>query len=55
MWGEQVFIENKAGAGTNIGNEYAARSDPDGYTVLFATASLAVNTSLYRRLLGSNP
>jgi tripartite-type tricarboxylate transporter receptor subunit TctC len=50
MWGEQVFIENKGGAGTNIGNEYAARSDPDGYTILFATASLAVNTSLYRSL-----
>ena len=28
MWGEQVFIENKGGAGTNIGNEYVARSDP---------------------------
>jgi tripartite-type tricarboxylate transporter receptor subunit TctC len=50
MWGEQVFIENKGGAGTNIGNEYVARSDPDGYTILFATASLAVNTSLYRSL-----
>jgi tripartite-type tricarboxylate transporter receptor subunit TctC len=49
-WGEQVFIENKGGAGTNIGNEYVARSDPDGYTILFATASLAVNTSLYRSL-----
>jgi tripartite-type tricarboxylate transporter receptor subunit TctC len=50
MWGQQVFIENKGGAGTNIGNEYAAQSDPDGHTVLFATASLAVNTSLYRSL-----
>jgi tripartite-type tricarboxylate transporter receptor subunit TctC len=50
MWGQEVFIENKGGAGTNIGNEYAARSDPDGYTILFATASLAVNTSLYRSL-----
>src|SRR5215470_6265665 len=50
MWNQQVFIENKGGAGTNIGNEYVARSDPDGYTLLFATASLAVNTSLYRSL-----
>ena len=50
MWGQQVFIENKGGAGTNIGNEYVARADPDGYTALFATSSLAVNTSLYRSL-----
>src|SRR5207248_13521 len=50
MWGQQVFIENKGGAGTNLGNEYAAQSEPDGYTMLFATASLALNTSLYRSL-----
>jgi tripartite-type tricarboxylate transporter receptor subunit TctC len=50
MWDQQVVVENKGGGGTNIGNEYAARSDPDGYTVLFATASLAVNPSLYRAL-----
>ena len=50
MWGEQVVVENKGGAGTNIGNEYVAHADPDGYTVLFASASLAVNTILYRSL-----
>ena len=50
MWRQQVFIENKGGAGTNLGNEEAARSDPDGHTILFGTASLAVNTSLYRSL-----
>ena len=50
IWGQQVVVENKGGAGTNIGNEYVAKGDADGYTVLFATASLAVNTSLYRSL-----
>ena len=50
MWGQQVVVENKGGAGTNLGNEYVAQADPDGYTILFATASLAVNTSLYRSL-----
>jgi tripartite-type tricarboxylate transporter receptor subunit TctC len=50
MWGEKVFVENKGGAGTNIGNEVVARSTPDGYTVLFATASIAVNASLYKSL-----
>ena len=50
VWHQQVVVENKGGAGTNLGNELVARSDPDGYTVLYATASLAVNRSLYRSL-----
>lgn len=50
MWRQQVFIENKAGAGNNIGIEYVARSDPDGYTILFDPGSIAANTSLYRTL-----
>jgi tripartite-type tricarboxylate transporter receptor subunit TctC len=50
MWGQQVVVENKSGAGTNIGNDYVAHSEHDGYTILFATASLAVNPSLYRSL-----
>jgi tripartite-type tricarboxylate transporter receptor subunit TctC len=50
LWDQQVVVENKGGAGTNLGNEFVARADADGYTVLFATASLAVNTGLYRSL-----
>jgi tripartite-type tricarboxylate transporter receptor subunit TctC len=50
IWGHQVVVENKGGAGTNLGNEMAARADPDGYTALFATSSLAINRSLYRSL-----
>ena len=50
IWGQQVVIENKAGAGTNIGNAYVAHSDPDGYTLLFGTSSLASNGALYRSL-----
>jgi tripartite-type tricarboxylate transporter receptor subunit TctC len=50
IWGQQVVIENRGGAGANTGNEMVARSDPDGYTALFATPSLAVNRSLYRLL-----
>jgi tripartite-type tricarboxylate transporter receptor subunit TctC len=49
-WGQQVIIENRSGAGTNVGNEYVAHSVPDGYTMLFGTGSLGVNTSLYRSL-----
>jgi tripartite-type tricarboxylate transporter receptor subunit TctC len=49
-WGQQVFIENRSGAGNNIGIEYVARSDPDGYTILFDPGSIAANTALYSKL-----
>src|SRR5262249_18373627 len=48
--GQQVLIEKKGGAGPNPGNEYAAQSDPDGYPILFAPASLAVNPGLFPSL-----
>ena len=50
LWGQQVVVENKPGAGTNVANEYVAHSEPDGYTALYATSSLATNVGLYRSL-----
>ncbi|WP_262297924.1 Bug family tripartite tricarboxylate transporter substrate binding protein [Microvirga sesbaniae] len=49
--GQQFVIENKPGAGTNIGAESAARAEPDGYTLLLGdTATFATNRTLYRKL-----
>ena len=45
--GQQIVIENRGGAGSTIGTRDAARSAPDGYTLLIATSSLAINPSLY--------
>ncbi len=50
MWGQQVVIENKPGGGTNVGNEFVARSEPDGYTALYGTSSLATVVGLYHAL-----
>jgi tripartite-type tricarboxylate transporter receptor subunit TctC len=47
IWGQQVIIENRGGAGSNIGSEAVARSDPDGYTILIGSLPLAVNRFLY--------
>ena len=46
--GQQFVVENKPGAGTNIANEYVAKSTPDGYTLLFNSAAFAVNLALYK-------
>jgi tripartite-type tricarboxylate transporter receptor subunit TctC len=48
--GKIFIIENRGGAGGNLGMEYVAHADPDGYTILLATNALSVNYGLYNSL-----
>ncbi len=49
-WGQQLVIDNRAGANSIVGSEVAARSAPDGYTLLLVSAGFTINTSLYPKL-----
>jgi tripartite-type tricarboxylate transporter receptor subunit TctC len=48
--GQQFLVENRPGAGTNIGTEMVVRAPADGYTLLLVSAPNAINTTLYDRL-----
>ena len=50
IWAQQLVIENKPGAGTNIGAAAVASSDPDGYTMFIGSSSLATSRLLYHSL-----
>ncbi|HLK81843.1 MAG TPA: tripartite tricarboxylate transporter substrate binding protein [Xanthobacteraceae bacterium] len=50
-WGQPIVVENKTGAGGNIGADFAAQAEPDGHTLLITPPGpLAINQSLYRQL-----
>ena len=51
LWGQAIVIENRTGAGGNIGGELVAKSKPDGYTLFMGSVGpLAVNASLYKAM-----
>ena len=51
LWGQAIVIENRAGAGGNIGGDLVAKAKPDGYTLFMGSVGpLAVNASLYKSM-----
>ena len=50
VWGQQVVVDNRGGAGGNIGMGLAANSAGDGYTILFVSSSYMVNPGLYGKI-----
>jgi tripartite-type tricarboxylate transporter receptor subunit TctC len=49
-WGQPVILDNRGGANQMLGSELAARSQPDGYTLLVTTGGSAINVSLYPKM-----
>ncbi len=50
LWGQSVLIDNRAGAGGNVGADMVAKSPNDGYTVLMASGSITINPHLYKSM-----
>ena len=50
MWGQPVLIDNRPGAGGNLGSEIAAKQPADGYTIFFGTVANAISASYYSKL-----
>lgn len=50
LWGQPVIVENRAGAGGNLGADMVAKSQADGYTLLMASGSITINPHIYKRM-----
>jgi tripartite-type tricarboxylate transporter receptor subunit TctC len=49
-WGQPVIVDSKPGAGGILATDYVAKSQPDGHTLLFATANVTINAALYKKI-----
>jgi tripartite-type tricarboxylate transporter receptor subunit TctC len=50
LWGHQVIVDNRPGAGTQIGTEIVVRAEPNGYTMLVNSSAIVINPSIYRKM-----
>ena len=50
LWGQPVVVDNRSGAGGNLGADIVAKSPADGYTLLLASGSITINPQLYKKM-----